>query len=159
MTDAFQNYSFDKVSFPIYFLKFTVTLPKCFVLFYFFQVLQYFHRQKPLKYRLDVRSNAWNLLCEQQSPRTLADSITSCFDVLQTIQDIFLKNFTAAVVAVISSLNYKYHTIASLSNRLKLRILISIFSRKNISRLTNYFIAFVDVAAQFENSLQRSGNF
>uniref|UniRef100_A0A0R3RU76 Anaphase-promoting complex subunit 4 n=1 Tax=Elaeophora elaphi TaxID=1147741 RepID=A0A0R3RU76_9BILA len=74
MTDTFQNYSFDKV-------------------------LQYFDRQKPLMYRLDVRSNAWNQLSEQQSPRTLADSITSCFDVLQTIQDIFLKNFTAAIVA------------------------------------------------------------
>ncbi|VDK80811.1 unnamed protein product [Litomosoides sigmodontis] len=74
MVNTFQNYSFDKV-------------------------LQYFHRQKPLKYHLDVRSNSWNLLSEQRSSRTLADSITSCFDVLQIIQDIFLKNFTAAVTA------------------------------------------------------------
>ncbi|CAG9540549.1 unnamed protein product [Cercopithifilaria johnstoni] len=63
------------------------------------EVLQYFDRQKPLRYRLDVRGNGWDMLPEQQSPRTLADSITSCFDVLQTIQDIFLKNFTAAVIA------------------------------------------------------------
>uniref|UniRef100_A0A8R1U1N4 Anaphase-promoting complex subunit 4 WD40 domain-containing protein n=1 Tax=Onchocerca volvulus TaxID=6282 RepID=A0A8R1U1N4_ONCVO len=63
------------------------------------EVLQYFDHQKPLKYRLDVRSNAWDLFCEQQSTKTLADSITNCFDVLQTIQDIFLKNFTATVVA------------------------------------------------------------
>ncbi|KAL4002312.1 Anaphase-promoting complex subunit 4 WD40 domain family protein [Acanthocheilonema viteae] len=74
MTDTFQNYSFDKV-------------------------LQYFDHQKSLRYRLDVRSNAWNLLSEQQSSRTLADSITSCFDALQTMQDIFLKNFTAAIIA------------------------------------------------------------
>ncbi|EJD75933.1 hypothetical protein, variant [Loa loa] len=84
MTDTFQNYSFDKV-------------------------LQYFGRQKPLKYRLDVRSNAWNMLCEQQSSRTLADSITSCFDVLQTIQDIFLKNFTATVVAQTNSVLERSH--------------------------------------------------
>ncbi|KAK6101327.1 Anaphase-promoting complex subunit 4 WD40 domain family protein [Brugia pahangi] len=84
MTDAFQNYSFDKV-------------------------LQYFGCHKPLKYRLDVRSNAWNMLCEQQSSRTLADSITCCFDVLQTIQDIFLKNFTAAVVAQTNSILEQNH--------------------------------------------------
>uniref|UniRef100_A0A7I4KA39 Anaphase-promoting complex subunit 4 n=1 Tax=Brugia malayi TaxID=6279 RepID=A0A7I4KA39_BRUMA len=84
MTDTFQNYSFDKV-------------------------LQYFGCHKSLKYRLDLRSNAWNMLCEQQSSRTLADSITCCFDVLQTIQDIFLKNFTAAVVAQTNSILEQNH--------------------------------------------------
>uniref|UniRef100_A0A915PXP8 Anaphase-promoting complex subunit 4-like WD40 domain-containing protein n=1 Tax=Setaria digitata TaxID=48799 RepID=A0A915PXP8_9BILA len=71
--DVSKNYSFDKV-------------------------LQYFDHQKPLRCRLDVRSNGWSLLSEQQSTRTLADSITSCFDALQSIQDIFLSNFAVAVV-------------------------------------------------------------
>ncbi|MCP9259118.1 putative amino acid transporter skat-1 [Dirofilaria immitis] len=83
-TDTFQNYSFDKV-------------------------LQYFDRQKPLRYRLDVRSNAWDMFCEHQSTKTLADSITNCFDILQTIQDMFLKNFSAAVVAQTNTVLERNH--------------------------------------------------
>ncbi|VDN05927.1 unnamed protein product [Thelazia callipaeda] len=75
MSSAQKNYSFDKV-------------------------LQYFKCQKPLKCRLDVRSNLWNILPEQESTRTLTDCITSCFDALQTVQDVIQKRFTLAIVAV-----------------------------------------------------------